>query len=145
MKEHCRFFIILFFASCSCESYYGYKDLGSNYYLYYEGTRTDIIHARDEKSGREGSGFPVIPARVTRVEFNERYIIALNEIYSTGTRNFWIIDKKKKELALANMDRREPYEKYWMAGVSGPMDLTSFYAELKKKNIKLRFKSSTDN
>jgi hypothetical protein len=138
MKVMYIFLTTLFLLLNSCESLLGYKNLGKGYFLYKEGNKTDIIYNDNPNEGRLGNGFPIIPATVTKVGFNEHYIIAQSTDYKTKSKHFWIIEKDNP-LSIKKCLASENFDNAIKSNVTGPLDLTSFLVQLDKKGIDLQF------
>lgn len=127
--------LIFFSISCGCKSWGDYE-LGGNYRLMSgDGDDETILiycTADLQASSCCHSGIELIPQMVSHVNFNENWIIAKTEQgNSTG---FWIIQKTPDPFKRISTESEANELK---ANVSGPLDSSTFKAELQANNIEL--------
>jgi hypothetical protein len=144
MKRSC--FLIKLVAVASVISSCNSNNLGDNIYVL-EGDRKEdriIVECTGKSFGDCIAGDYLIPRTyaehfdngeysefVDSAKANGDFIIASTVSVKSGTKSYWIIDKKKKRL-----DRRNGGA---LPFVLGPLDPKAFSRERKKRNIGLNF------
>ena len=149
----CRYFFValpvLIGLLSSCNS----DNLGDNIYLLEGDRREDrvIVQCTGKSFGDCIAGTYLIPMAyeehfdkngdyskfVDSVKSDNDYVIATTISVSNGIKTYWIIDKKKKRLS--GIKEQHPSKNNVHSFVDGPLDLTSFLEEKRKKNIRLNF------
>ena len=77
------------------------------------------------------AGIPVVPARVVEYKYDNKWIIAKSRSDSGTT--YWIVHKDFKD----KLEYDNGFEEKVLSHVTGPLDSTNFYYQIKFKKVNL--------
>lgn len=135
MKRFWSLFLIfiLFINSCSSLAMFGYKDLGSHYFIW-EGDhyKYSIIWTPDDSHAKVGGALVI--GDVVKYDYNKIYIIAKTTEYKTSNdsiNKYWLINKSKVI---------DSNKKNWDGILIGPLDSLGLIKQMRLNKIELTLK-----
>jgi hypothetical protein len=136
MRQVLLYLLVIFFiflSSCSDWNLWGAKALGNKFILVNAGgVHAQIIYCTSTTKDCR-AGITIVPPKVVECKYDSNWIIAKSKSNSGST--YWMIDKNFEVKFTYDSDMTEKI----LSHVSGPLDSTNFYSQLKEKSIGLKF------